>query len=937
MKRRHVFSVNMIIVLSIAVFTLLYVRSDKKADFESQVSSFLDMTEGLSQVTANYLQNEQFVCDTWAAYINANRLSLQDALSFVRQARPKKYSSVHIIFTDDGSFAGYSIAPNATNESDFSVSYKSLNLFPPLDEPDDANKVNITRTYTNPMNGMQSIAFYDKIRVLQGNALRDALLLRIIPTSILRDTWTFPTDRYQNAQVSLIDFDGNYIIRGKSFKNSNFFEFYKSYNQQNFDSDFLEKVKGKNGTAHMLDSRGEPLLLSHASVNATEGWMLLASVPMEEISGKHVNWVLTLLISVGLLLLLIFNIAMLAAYNRQLALTAEAADAANKAKSNFLSVMSHDIRTPINAVLGLDEMVLREAEDTNIRSYATDILSSGKMLLALINDILDFSKIEAGKMEIIPADYDLTTLIADLVNIIQSRADAKGLTFTVNVDEKIPARLHGDDTRIKQCALNILTNAVKYTHKGGVTMNVGFEKIDDSHITLSVQVIDTGIGIKAEDLQKLYSPYQRIEESRNRNIEGTGLGMSIVKSLLSAMGSQLVVKSVYGEGSDFSFAVRQEVTAWKEIGDWKEKHKENAEQIERYTESFQAPDARILVVDDTPMNLTVVKGLLKATRIQIETAADALTALTLAHDTHFDLILADHLMPQMGGLEMLQKLRADGTSKNQNTVCIALTANAVSGAREMYLEAGFADYLTKPVDSAKLEATLAKYLPAALMLHAGNAGYQQNTVSPVPVQKNTSASDPLIFAMFGLDSALALQNCGSAETFREAVCNFHEAIPEKSADIERFVAAEDWRNVTVLVHALKSSARLIGATRLSERAAELEQLGNEAEKGNAEAKTRIPALTPELLSAYRSYTEKLAPLGKQTHAAANGRPRITETQLSDALGALREVLSTFDFTTADSIVSELDGYELPPAFTQRFSEIKAAVQAVDQQAAMALL
>ena len=263
MKRRRVFSVNMFIVLSIAVFTLLYMRSDKKADRESQVSSFLDMTEGLSQVTANYLKNEQFICDTWAAYINSNNPTLQEALDFVRQARPKKYSSVHIIFTDDNSFAGYSIAPNATDETDFSVSYKSLNLFPPLDEPDDENKVNITRTYTNPMNGMQSIAFYNKIRVRQGNAVREALLLRIIPTSILRDTWTFPTDRYKNAQVSLIDFDGNYIIRGKSFKNSNFFEFYKSYNTADFDPQFQAAITGENGTAEMLDSRSKPLMVAH--------------------------------------------------------------------------------------------------------------------------------------------------------------------------------------------------------------------------------------------------------------------------------------------------------------------------------------------------------------------------------------------------------------------------------------------------------------------------------------------------------------------------------------------------------------------------------------------------------------------------------------------------------------------------------------------------
>ncbi len=924
----------MFIVCSIAVLTLIYVRSDKKLSLENQIKSFKDMTEGLSQVTANYLQNEQFLCDTWAAYINSKQFTLQEALDFVRQARPKKYSSVHIIFTDDNSFAGYSISPNAASPSDYTVSYKKLNLFPPLDSLNNGDKINVTRTYTNPMNGMQSIAFYNKINITQNGIMRTALLLRIIPTGIFRDSWILPTDRYKNAHVSLIDFSGNYIIRGKSFKNSNFFEFYKSYNNSNFDAEFQSNVTEKNGTTVMLDFREQELLVAHASVTATEGWMIIATVPMVEIAGKHINWVLTLLISTGLFLLLIFNIVMLMAYNRQLALTAEAADAANKAKSNFLSVMSHDIRTPINAVLGLDEMVLRESDDANIRRYASDIQSSGKMLLALINDILDFSKIEAGKMEIIPVDYDLSTVISDLVNIIQSRADAKNLAFIVQVDEHIPCQLHGDDTRIKQCALNILTNAVKYTHKGSVTLTLSFERKDDNHIMLTIRVADTGIGIKEEDLQKLYAPFQRIEEKRNRDIEGTGLGMSIVKSLLSAMGSQLVVKSVYGEGSDFSFTVEQEVQEWKEVGDWKKKRKANAEQSEQYTESFQAPDAHILVVDDTAMNLTVVKALLKATRIQIETAADAQTALSIAHDRHFDLILADHLMPQMGGLEMLQKLRADASSVNQDTLCIALTANAINGAKEMYLGAGFADYLTKPIDSAKLEAAIARHLPADLILHKGDKGYQ--TASPNEAHSQQAAADPLIFEMFALDSKQALQNCGSAETFMEVIGNFHGMITKNAAEIEGYAASHDWHNFTVQVHALKSSARLVGAMKLSQQAAELEKLGNEAKKDSEAAQNRILSLTPELLATYRSYTEKLAPL-VQKKAEPQACTPISEAQLSDALHALHEVLSSFDFTSADMIIAELAGYELPSNFTDTFEKLRTAVESVDQNEALSLL
>ena len=429
-----------------------------------------------------------------------------------------------------------------------------------------------------------------------------------------------------------------------------------------------------------------------------------------------------------------------------------ASQAASKAKSDFLSSMSHEIRTPINAVLGLDEMILREADDTQIRSYANDIQSSGKMLLSIINDILDFSKIEAGKMEIIPVDYDLSAVIADLVNMTASRAESKGLSFLVEIDEKMPHLLHGDDTRLKQCMLNILTNAVKYTRSGSVTLKVSSEQAAESKIRLTVHVIDTGIGIKPEDLQKLYSPFERIEEKRNRGIEGTGLGMSIVRNLLVAMGSKIEVASEYGKGSDFFFTVEQEVCNWEEIGDWKKTHASHAA-ASTYQESFQSPAAKILVVDDTEMNLTVIKALLKSTRIQIATANDGLMGLEKARSEKYDIIFIDHLMPKMDGLEMLASLRAESESPNRETPCVALTANAMGDAREMYLEAGFADYLSKPIDSAKLESMISQMLPKEKVLHKGDEGFlvrsekgegssSRGEVSPSATMRRSEAAKP---------------------------------------------------------------------------------------------------------------------------------------------------------------------------------------------------
>lgn len=623
-----------------------------------------------------------------------------------------------------------------------------------------------------------------------------------------------------------------------------------------------------------------------------------------------------------------------------------ALNSANQAKSSFLSNMSHEIRTPINAILGLDEMITRESTEPQIQSYARDIQSSGKSLLSIINDILDFSKIEAGKMEIIPVDYDLCTTIIDLVNMVSGRAEKKGLDFIINIDKTMPHKLNGDETRIKQCILNILTNAIKYTPKGSVTMNIGFERAGENKINLWAQVIDTGIGIKQEDIKKLFDPFERIEERRNRTIEGTGLGMNIVKNLLQEMGSRLDVKSEYGKGSDFSFKVTQEVLDWDEIGTYEEIKEKVEEEAAAYKESFQAPDARILVVDDTPLNLTVIKGLLRSTRIQVETAESGFDALKMARGKQYDIILIDHRMPKMDGIEMLHVLRGEETSINQKTTCIALTANAISGAREMYLESGFEDYLSKPVEASKLEEMLVRYLPPSKILHSGQEGYieKENSWNGLERRKNVTVSKEIHFTLtlwqklFGLDIYSAIHNCSSGEIFMEACKNFYNSIEEKSELIEQYKNAENWNDYTVLVHALKSSARLIGAMELSEQAAFLEQCGDEAKIGDQEALALINEKTEPLLTLYKSYSQKLASLlGIPTAPQEDSRPQIEQAKLNDALSALKEVVSVFDFDSADAIMAELEKYSMPKDFEEKYKAIKKAVQSVDQNEIMTLL
>ncbi len=552
------------------------------------------------------------------------------------------------------------------------------------------------------------------------------------------------------------------------------------------------------------------------------------------------------------------------AQKRKLEADLQVEKASGKAKSDFLSSMSHEIRTPINAVLGLDEMILRESGEDAVLEYAREIQDSGRMLLSIINDILDFSKIEAGKMDIVPAEYDTGSMINDLVSMVAPRAEAKGLLFTVNAAPDLPRKLFGDDNRIKQCVLNLLTNAVKYTREGSVTLDIRSSPAGEGRILLDMHVLDTGIGIKEEDIQKLFSPFERIEENRNRNIEGTGLGMSIVKGLISSMDGELTVRSEYGKGSDFAIALKQEVRDTGPMGDWRPAAGTAGTEgtRHRYEESFQAPEARILVVDDTPLNVTVIKGLLKATRIQVDTAADGEAGLALAGDSPYNVILIDHLMPKMDGIEMLERLRQDRNSPNRDTPCIALTANAISGAKEMYLQAGFTDYLSKPVDPALLESMLSSLLPQSLVIRRGEAGFTENGWQ-TGIPAAAGVSDGLFRDLFGLDIGKALENCGNTDIFLDTLRVFFEYISSNAEKIAGFADAGDWKNYTILVHALKSSARLIGLEQLSDEARRLEELGKQAQEDDKAAVMLLQEGTPPMLEHYRACGIQLEPLVKR--------------------------------------------------------------------------
>ncbi len=491
--------------------------------------------------------------------------------------------------------------------------------------------------------------------------------------------------------------------------------------------------------------------------------------------------------------------------------------AANEAKSNFLANMSHEIRTPINALLGMDSMILKESNQAQIREYALNIQNAGQSLLSLVNDILDFSKIESGNMEIVPVNYDLNSVINDCYNMIAIQAYDKSLKIILENDPSTPCQLFGDEVRIRQIILNILSNAVKYTHEGSITLSLGYERLDNEHLILKISVADTGIGIAKEDIDKIFESFKRIDEVRNRNIQGTGLGLSITNQLVSQMNGKIHVESEYGKGSTFTVELPQNIVEDKPIGDLSDRFTRHDGNAKASKDKFTAPNAHILIVDDVPMNLKVMVGLLKNTKIKIDTAESGKECLKLVTETKYDIIFLDHMMPEMDGIEVLKIMKDMKENLNVDTPVIMLTANAISGAKEEYLSAGFTDYMSKPVRDEKLEELLMKYLPENLIIKDGE---ELNNFSDI------DTSLPLLKKLSFLNIQKGLAYCGDSEDiYKEVLESYTDTNRDK--DIQNYFEKRDWDNYRVQVHALKSTSLTIGAEELSDLAKSIEMATRE--------------------------------------------------------------------------------------------------------------
>lgn len=512
--------------------------------------------------------------------------------------------------------------------------------------------------------------------------------------------------------------------------------------------------------------------------------------------------------------------------NEKLRESADAAIAAGEAKSSFLAQMSHEIRTPINAVLGMNEMILRES-DGDIREYALNIRSAGRTLLSLINSILDFSKIGDGKMEIISVEYDTANMIQSVVSAVKQRADDKGLKLIVMADNSLPSVMLGDDMRICQVISNLLTNAVKYTEKGSVTLTIKCSERNNKTAKIYVEIKDTGIGIREEDMDRLFESFRRLDEKRNRNIEGTGLGMSIVTKLLEMMNSKLDVKSVYGEGSTFSFTLEQGIVSKRDMGDYT-KYRNDTNDYRTDNKYLYAPEADVLVVDDNEMNLKVASGLMKMHGIVPDTALSGAQGIEMIKQKHYDVIFLDHMMPGMDGIETLERIRNEKLI-DESTAVIAMTANVFSGASDTYTQAGFDDYLGKPVESKLLESKLIRSIPDSKKQYKRK--HSRSSEAEKNISEDSFTADELRDLNLLCPQLSIVTGMGycmdSREFYIDTLKGFVES--DRRDQLKKAFDKRDWESFRICVHGLKSSALTVGAMVISEHAKALEFAAKEGD------------------------------------------------------------------------------------------------------------
>lgn len=595
---------------------------------------------------------------------------------------------------------------------------------------------------------------------------------------------------------------------------------------------------------------------------------------------------------------------------------------ANRAKTNFVSNMSHEIRTPMNSIVGITEILLRSRHSPKEQEYLLNIQSSGRVLLTIINDVLDCSKMEAGKMQLFDEPYDTCSLFHDLRISMENRIGHSGLELIYDIDQDIPCKLKGDMGRIRQVIINLVNNAIKYTEKGSVRFSVHVRQKNTDKVMLYYEVADTGIGIRKEDHKILFDAFQRVEMDRNRYVEGTGLGLTISQNLVNMMGGVIEVESEYGKGSRFFFTIEQTiidptpVSAVNYNGQKDNVTEKEAECL------FIAPEAHILLVDDNELNLVVAKELLKPLRMQIDTAENGLQAVKMVRGSQYDLVLMDHMMPVMDGIEAAKAIRALPEDKYQKLPIIALTANAMVDARKEFLNAGMNGFVAKPIDFARICNQLKLWLPKDLVRDVPKEEAKKLLADDLS-DREIQPEDP----QMGFSFEEGVKHCGSKAALMKTIRIFYRTIDSKADKIEQCLKEGLISDYVVEVHALKSSALLIGAVPLSEAAKELEGYGKQGKTELLEEKT------PDLLAMYRDFKDILKPCADKEEAA---RQEASNGEWCQALQQIHQCIEQFDLDGVDQIMEQLEEYQVPECIRESMDQLRVYVADVSMEEIMEL-
>ena len=668
-KTSWVVMANVALIIAILAFVALYSNFERKENYKHQVENFVSTTVAMERVTESYMVAEQQVCDNWAQYINVRDMTLEEAAAYVRATHAQAAISAHLI--DAETLTGYSTRPKMSNGEDYGVSYKRLDVIGDGTWIADlGTAISISRTYTNPINGEQSLAFCNRITVRDAETgeMKPAYLLRIVPTSDLVEKWVFPQETYKHEEFSMIDADSNYIIRGRSFKNSSFFEFYNSF--------------------IMMNSKGLECIVAHTPILSTRGWVMLGYAPVTDLDAETVDWLLMGVVTAGLLLLLLMDFLYLNSVNKKLQVMAKEAESANRAKTDFLSTMSHDIRTPMNAIIGLTTITEknlgdREAVGENLRKISL----ASNHLLTLVNDILDISKVESGKLNLTPLTFSIVETAENLVNLSQPMVKEKNIDFSFRINHMQQEYLYADQLRLNQIYINILSNAIKYTEPGGsVSVDLREESSEkEGCVKLIYIVSDTGIGMSPEFMNKMYQPFSRQTDSRVNSIQGTGLGLAITKQMVELMNGTIECQSEVGKGTKFTIVLDIPVA-------------------EKQPEEMRLDGISVLIADDDPILLDTAAETLESLGAAAERAKSGLEALEMIRRRHsgekdYDVLILDWKMPDMNGLETIRRIREEVDVR----IPILLTsAYDWSDIEDEAKEAGADGFIAKPLFRSRL-------------------------------------------------------------------------------------------------------------------------------------------------------------------------------------------------------------------------------------------